>query len=321
MDVDPGTEGSGTAASLAPPSSRPDSPEGTALGEAIVSLRRGAAAVDRLWHEARSEPDLSGLTVTLGEASHALHRGLMVLDDPHPVLILDGPSPAASGTVRAPIPVAAPLEGTDSGLAAEVATALVELGPDGVVVVDEDGLILFANGRAESIFGYDRGALAGLTVEELVPDPHQLEHLGHRREYYETPRTRPMGVRPDLSARRADGSEVPVQISLAAAHLAGRVCTMAVVREVSEHRAAEKAARQALLAEDEARIAIELHNVVIERLFNAGMGVQGVLRLADGALATRLREVVDELDMAVRAIRDSVFNRFSETKPRGGSRA
>jgi signal transduction histidine kinase len=66
-------------------------------------------------------------------------------------------------------------------------------------------------------------------------------------------------------------------------------------------------AREALLTEDQERIAADLHNRVIEYLFEAGMGIQSVMRLADGPLRTRLEDTVDRLDLAIREIRNTVF--------------
>ena len=62
------------------------------------------------------------------------------------------------------------------------------------------------------------------------------------------------------------------------------------------------------LFEDRERIARDLHDTVIQRLFAVGLGLQGSLRLAnDPQLVTRLESAVDELDTTVREIRSAIF--------------
>jgi signal transduction histidine kinase len=117
-----------------------------------------------------------------------------------------------------------------------------------------------------------------------------------------------MGIGLDLWGLRRDGSEVPVQVSLSPVNTAAGLHTMVVVREVSEHRANEQAERAGLLLGESERIAAELHQTVIERLFRAGITIQSAIRLTDGAVAKRLYEAVDEIDTAIREIREAVFN-------------
>jgi signal transduction histidine kinase len=64
----------------------------------------------------------------------------------------------------------------------------------------------------------------------------------------------------------------------------------------------------ALLGERE-RIARDLHDTVIQRLFATGMGLQGLVgRIEDADLQERLQQAVDELDETIREIRITIFN-------------
>lgn len=114
-----------------------------------------------------------------------------------------------------------------------ISAALLEQIPDGLLLVDDDGRIRFANRRAEAIFGYPRGSLVGAQVDSLLPDAVRDGHRAHRREYLGSPETRPMGQFRDLRALRRDGSEVFVQISLGRVGKRDDHATLAVVRDVS----------------------------------------------------------------------------------------
>ncbi len=99
------------------------------------------------------------------------------------------------------------------GLAPELALALVEGSADGILVVHR-GAIVYANPRAEKLFGYGEGGLNGRSIEDLVPESVRREHLRRRRDFEDQVRSRPMGMGLDLVARRADGSTFFADISL-----------------------------------------------------------------------------------------------------------
>jgi PAS domain S-box-containing protein len=117
---------------------------------------------------------------------------------------------------------------------------LIESAPDAILQVDRGGRILLANRTTETMFGYSREELIGKSVDMLVPDAVRGSHARHRESYLGAPAMRPMGTGLDLRARRKDGVEIPVEISLSP-NAAGSVT--AVVRDISERRHAEEEVR------------------------------------------------------------------------------
>jgi len=57
---------------------------------------------------------------------------------------------------------------------------IVEASPFGMLLVDREGQIIFANSAVESVFGYSRHELAGLIIEVLVPEASRSLHVKHR---------------------------------------------------------------------------------------------------------------------------------------------
>ena len=92
--------------------------------------------------------------------------------------------------------------------------ALFDANPDGVLLVDAGGRIVLANPAAKSLLGYADERLIGMPVDALVPVKAASVHAAHRKGYAHNPRARPMGTDMELSAKRADGSEVLVEIAL-----------------------------------------------------------------------------------------------------------
>lgn len=96
----------------------------------------------------------------------------------------------------------------------EMLDALFKHATEGIIVVDGQGIIAMINPKAQELFGYSDGELIGRKIEVLVPTRNAGRHISHREGYSHEPRARGMGKSMDLFARRKDGSEFPVEVSL-----------------------------------------------------------------------------------------------------------
>jgi PAS domain S-box-containing protein len=188
---------------------------------------------------------------------------------------------------------------------------IVDAAPDAILVVDVEGRMVLVNRQAEALFGYGRDELIGCGVELLLPESLRPTHRGHREAYLHEPRTRPMGTGMTLAALRKDGTEFPVEVSLSPLPDRGRQ-TVAVVRDITARLEAEAQLRQAgehlRVLEDRERIARDLHDLVIQRLFAAGMTLQATRGMTDEPdVIRRVDAAVDELDATIRQIRTVIF--------------
>ncbi len=96
----------------------------------------------------------------------------------------------------------------------EMLDALFKHATEGIVVVNKEGTIVMLNPKAKILFGYTDKELNGKKIEVLIPQRHAHAHLQHRNNYIEAPRARGMGGMLELFAKRKDGSEFPVEVSL-----------------------------------------------------------------------------------------------------------
>jgi PAS domain S-box-containing protein len=101
------------------------------------------------------------------------------------------------------------------------------------------------NAATEAIFGYRREDLLGQPVERLIPEGARGRHGAHRAAYWANPITRPMGFDMILLARRSDGMEFPVEISLSPVKIDDGFRVTAIIRDVSAKQKAEEAIRAA----------------------------------------------------------------------------
>jgi len=188
---------------------------------------------------------------------------------------------------------------------------VVEAMPDGVVIVDESGAIILVNRELERLVGYDRAELLGQRIEILLPDDAQAVHEEHRSGFIAAPRRRAMGRGLDLAARRSNGTVFPVEISLAPVDIEGIAMVIATIRDVTATRLADEelaaARHRVMLADDHERIARDLHDTVIQRLFASGLILQSVLSTVPETARQKIERIIDDQDDAIRELRTAIF--------------
>jgi diguanylate cyclase (GGDEF)-like protein/PAS domain S-box-containing protein len=111
--------------------------------------------------------------------------------------------------------------------------------PNPMVLVNAQGIVVLANERVCSLFGYEEGALTGKAVWELIPERFRESHVRYLEEYFLAPVVREMGIGMELTGLHADGSEFPVEVSLNPYGETGTMYTLASVRAIKERRATE----------------------------------------------------------------------------------
>ncbi|HKS56507.1 MAG TPA: PAS domain-containing sensor histidine kinase [Steroidobacteraceae bacterium] len=201
---------------------------------------------------------------------------------------------------------------------------VIEQAPDAIVLVDPDGLVVYANPRVRALFGFEPDALIGQPVERLIPSRLRDQHMTHRLRYTREPRVRPMGdASVALAGLRADGTELPVDIHLSPIVSNGHRWTLAVIRDATERhrlmdglreagRTAERIARVkgeflAMAAHDLSQPEQTLDLVIgtIERSVAPGSEIAQLAALASSSLA-RMRELLRMLGEISRLESESV---------------
>ena len=120
---------------------------------------------------------------------------------------------------------------------------LFEAAPNGMIVVDQAGAIVFFNAQIEKLFGYSREELIGQTVELLIPEQFRTTHAALRDQFEKNRQPRPMGAGRDLCGRRKDGSEFPVEIGINPFRSGDRALVIASVVDISERKRNEEHVR------------------------------------------------------------------------------
>jgi len=93
-------------------------------------------------------------------------------------------------------------------------TSLFEHATEGIILTNGEGKIVLINPAAQRTFGYSESEITGHHIEILIPDRFSVNHAELRAGFYKHPQHRIMGHGRDLYAKRKDGSEIPVEVSL-----------------------------------------------------------------------------------------------------------
>jgi PAS domain S-box-containing protein len=239
--------------------------------------------------------------------------------DGHTIRFDDGVLTRRDGTTISITFAASPIRDADGTVVGQVSVAadisahrraeerfrqLVKGAPDGMVIVDADGVIVEVNAQTERLFGYPAEDLVGRPVELLVPDRFRSTHVGQRRAFLGRPTVHGMGVGLAISGRRRDGSEFPIEVSLAPLDLGPDKLVSASVRDVTDRQRAE---RDLARARDEAVAAAQLKSQFVAMVSHEiRTPMNGVLGLTDLLLDTPLdltqRRYVETIRSSGRAL-------------------
>ncbi len=177
--------------------------------------------------------------------------------------------------------------------------ALFEYASMGILVANEKGIIEMVNNYLLIQFGYNKEELINKQVEMLIPTRYENVHHTHRKNYSAKPEKRPMGVGRDLFAKRKDGTEFPVEVSLSNYRSSEGMFIIAFVIDITKRKEIENdiILQKELLAEK---------NLKIEEL-NESLEKKVVLR------TSQLQEAMELLEKS----RDDLTKALSKEKELG----
>lgn len=119
--------------------------------------------------------------------------------------------------------------------------AILETAVEGIITIDDRGVIESANPAAEKIFGYPSGELVGRNVSVLMPMPDRAAHDGYLHNYQHTGHAKIIGIGREVVGRRKDGKAFPMDLSVSEVRLADRRLYTGFIRDITERKEAEKA--------------------------------------------------------------------------------
>jgi PAS domain S-box-containing protein len=127
----------------------------------------------------------------------------------------------------------------------EMFTAFLEAASEGIGFVDTNGKIQNINKKIVEMFGYSQDELINQPVEILIPERYRKRHVDHRSGYIRNPFPRSMGTGLDISGKRKDGSEFPIDVGLSYINLGDGLQSMFFITDISRQKHYEDSLQQA----------------------------------------------------------------------------
>ncbi len=151
---------------------------------------------------------------------------------------------------------------TDRFLTEEKYHHLINTAKDGILIVNQEGIIEFSNLQIETMFGYSSLELQKQMVEILIPDSIRIFHIKKIEDYLSHPTNSEMGSKLEIFGNRKDGKIFPIDVSLNLFKNQDGTFITATVRDISEIKELEKERADILIREKQARAAAEKANLI-----------------------------------------------------------
>ena len=179
---------------------------------------------------------------------------------------------------------------------------------EGIIVSNSKGQIVLSNPKALQMFGYDNDTMCTLLIEDLVPSRFLHMHKEHRSNYHHNPSPRSMGVGRDLWAKRNDGTEFPIEISLSYVKAVDSMLVVSFVIDITERKKKDNELREANELLKKTSFQLSKLNQDLEQKVQ-----ERTLELAE--MIRKLTESKKEVDMALEKERElnNLKSRFIST--------
>ena len=118
--------------------------------------------------------------------------------------------------------------------------AIIESAVDGIIIIDEKGLIEFVNLSTCKIFGYDVEEMIGNNIMMLMPSPYREEHDGYLHNYASTGIKKIIGIGREIQGKKKDGFIFPFRLSVSEVKLQNKKIFSGIIHDLTEQKKAEE---------------------------------------------------------------------------------
>lgn len=187
--------------------------------------------------------------------------------------------------------------------------SIVESAVDGIVVIDDRGVIQAFNPAAERMFGYTVSEVLGKDVSMLMPNPDREEHDVYLKHYLTSGTQKVIGIGRDVIGLKKDGTRFPVHLSVGEMRSAGKRSFTGILHDLSDRVSLEQR-----LAEQKSLATLgEMAAVVAHEVKNPIAGIRGALQVITSRMPHDQRDrpilmdIIARLDALNRIVQDMLM--------------
>ena len=192
--------------------------------------------------------------------------------------------------------------------------ALIGFAVDGIMVIDETGIVRVYNKACERLFGYEAAEVIGRNVKMLMPSPYHDAHDGYLEHYVRTGEKHIIGIGREVSGRRKDGSTFPLNLSVGEGIVRGERLFLGIITDITERQARNRqiqelqaemlhVSRLTAMGQVSASLAHELNQPLTAILNYANACIDIAAEHNDPDLKSALRKVAEQATRAASIIR------------------
>ena len=184
---------------------------------------------------------------------------------------------------------------------AERLRAILETAVEGIITIDERGIIESFNLAAERIFGYKANEVIGRNVSLLMPSPHREQHDTYLGNYLHTGHAKIIGIGREIVARRKNGTVFPMDLSVSEVRLADQRLFTGFIRDITERKRLEKEILE-ISEREQRRIGQDLHDGLCQHL----AGIELMSQVLEQKLARRSKAAAARAEDIAKNVRDAI---------------
>lgn len=171
--------------------------------------------------------------------------------------------------------------------------AVIETVIDGIITIDDKGIIETVNPAAARLFGYEPEEVVGKNIKNLMPSPYRQQHDGYIERYKSSGEAKIIGIGREVTGMRKDGSTFPMRLAVSEVFLEDKRIFTGIIHDLSDVKQAEEKIR---------KLNEELEEKVIERTEELASVVNKLLNTNK-----KLQYEVQERKSAENALRESTL--------------
>ena len=179
--------------------------------------------------------------------------------------------------------------------------AVLDGAVDGIITIDDNGIIESFNPAAEKIFGYSSQEVIGKNVNLIVPEPHKKRHNQYIRRYLKSGIAGVIGIGRETEGERKNGEKFPIELGISEIKINQKQLFTGIVRDIRKRKETEEELRRyrenlEQLVEERTRELKETQQKLIEQAFESGRAQLAAMMLHNiGNAMTPLTARVDAL--------------------------